>query len=134
MTTGTAGLSPRPAINVGVGMPALLHLEWFGSLVWDAFGHPPYLVGSALVGKSWRDVDVRLILDDEEYDGLFGAMPAIERMSGKWCALCAAFSALGRDVTGLPIDFQIQKQSQANERFSGAPRQALGLLGVRIRE
>ena len=51
----------------GVGMPAALLLDEFGSQVWSAFGSPPYLVGSALAGKKWRDVDVRLILSDEEY-------------------------------------------------------------------
>lgn len=52
---------------MGVGMPQALMLDEFGSQVWAAFGHPPYIVGSALAGKVWRDVDVRLILPDPEY-------------------------------------------------------------------
>ena len=53
---------------MSVGMPATLLLEEFGSQVWNAFGDCPYLVGSALENKTgWRDVDVRIILDDEEY-------------------------------------------------------------------
>ena len=46
---------------VGVGMPAALHLDAFGREIDAAFGHLPYLVGTAAVGKTWRDVDVRLI-------------------------------------------------------------------------
>lgn len=51
---------------MGVGMPAYLLLQEFGSQVWHAFGTPPYLVGSALDGKQWRDVDIRLILADAD--------------------------------------------------------------------
>ena len=36
----------------------------------QAFHAPPYLVGTALTGKAYRDVDVRLILEDEPYDAL----------------------------------------------------------------
>ena len=112
---------------VGVGMPAALHLEAFGREIADAFGHLPYLVGTAAIGKEWRDVDVRLILPDDEFDALF---PPVEKdqPDGRWGLLCAAISELARIRTGLPVDFQIQRQSFANERF---PRQdvrlALGL-------
>lgn len=113
---------------MGVGMPAALYLEEFGSQVWHAFGTPPYLVGSALAGKGWRDVDVRLILDDEAYAALGLGDPAPHKAfrNGKWVALCMAFSALGKQMTGLPIDFQIQQQSWANKTYDG-PRSALGL-------
>ena len=118
--------------EIGVGMPAFLYLEEFGSQVWHAFGHLPYLVGTALVGKEWRDVDVRLILSDEEYFALFGERARIERTCGKWVALCLAFSALGKQMTGLPIDFQIQQQTKANEQFKGQPRQGLGYVALRM--
>lgn len=109
----------------GVGMPAMLYLEHFGSILWDAFGQPPYLVGSALIGITWRDVDVRIILDDEEYNSLFGCEKAKpERENVKWSAYCLAFSELGNRMTGLPIDFQVQRQSDANEQFKG-PRSCL---------
>ncbi len=94
---------------MGVGMPVYLLLQEFGSQVWHAFGTPPYLVGSALDGKQWRDVDVRLILDDETWEamGLGDPEPSRALRHGKWVALCLAFSALGQQMTGLPIDFQI---------------------------
>lgn len=119
---------------MGVGMPAYLLLQEFGSQVWAAFGAPPYLVGSALDGKQWRDVDVRLILDDETYAawGFGDPRPSYAYQNGKWVALCLAFSALGKQMTGLPIDFQIQQQSYANKTFDG-PRSALGVIALRMK-
>ncbi len=124
---------PRQEICVGVGMPAALWLDEFGSQVWSAFGEPPYLVGSALHGKQWRDVDVRLILDDEAYAALGLGRPDQAHLNAKWVSLCMAYSALGRAMTGLPIDFQIQQQTDANAKFKES-RSALGCIGLRIRE
>lgn len=101
-----------------VGMPAAMHLEEFGSQIWSAFGSPPYLVGSATKTKDWRDVDVRLMLSDSKYKQMGFGDPARAPMNGKWVALCMAFSALGKQMTGLPIDFQIQQESQANNLYS----------------
>ncbi len=118
---------------MGVGMPADIYLHEFGSQVWHAFGKPPYHVGSSLTLKSgWRDVDVRLILDDEEYTAWGLGKPNLARHNGKWIALCMAFSALGKQITGLPIDFQIQQQTRANEEFPKCPRSALGVVALRL--
>lgn len=117
-------MTDRPVI--GVGMPAALHLEAFGREIDDAFGHLPYLVGSAAVSKTWRDVDVRLILPDDEFDALFPAHTIPARLDGRWGLMCAAISELARQRTGLPVDFQIQRASTANDRYPG-PRHALGI-------
>jgi hypothetical protein len=106
----------------GVGQPETFYLNAFGQLVYDAFGSPPYLVGSATHGKKWRDVDVRLILADDEWKLLGFGEP--HNPGAKWVANCMAFSALGKHITGLPIDFQIQQQTDANIRFGGK-REAL---------
>lgn len=118
-------------VLVGVGMPAAMLLDEFGSQVWSTFGHPPYLVGSALRGKKWRDVDVRVILDDAEYAALGLGDPDYPHQNGKWVSLCLAYSALGKSLTGLPIDFQIQQQTKANKTFDGA-RSALGIIALRM--
>jgi len=116
---------------MSVGMPADLWLHEFGSQVWAAFGHGPYLVGSALTQKSgWRDVDVRLILPDREYEDLGLGDPGQPHVNGKWVSLCLAYAALGRSMTGLPVDFQIQQQSRANGEFDG-PRSFLGRTPLR---
>ncbi len=108
----------------GVGMPAALMLEKFGHIVLDAFGNVPYLVGSSLFGKKWRDVDVRLILGDEEYEIMGLGDPNHPHSNAKWVAYVLAFSTLGQKLTGLPIDFQIQQRTYANTNFS-KPRSAL---------
>ena len=120
----------KKTTGIGVGMPAALLLDEFGSQVWSAFGEPPYLVGSALKSKKWRDVDVRLILSDEEYEQMGLGDPEHPHQNLKWVSFTLAFSALGKALTGLPIDFQIQQQTNANKLFDG-PRSALGLLPLR---
>jgi hypothetical protein len=109
-----------------VGMPAALHLDAFGREIEAAFGHLPYLVGSAATSKQWRDVDVRLILPDPEFDALFPDHTYPARHDGRWGLLCAAISELARIRTGLPVDFQIQCMTFANDRFAGE-RHALGI-------
>lgn len=113
--------------QVGVGMPAALLLEQFGEMVMDAFdGEIPYQVGSSLSTTAWRDVDVRLILDDDAYAATGYGDPKHPHENTKWVATVLAFSALGKAITGLPIDFQIQQQTHANAKHEG-PRSALGI-------
>ena len=111
---------------MSVGMPAHIKLELFGRMINETFGEHPYHVGSSLNSKTgWRDVDVRLILDDEEWDRLGFGTPSDPNR--KWSVYCLAFSLLGRDITGLPIDFQIQQQTHANEKHNKG-RSCLGIL------
>ena len=116
---------------MGVGMPADLSLEAFGYQVWAAFGETPYHVGSSVLGKAWRDVDVRLLLPDDTYERMGLGDPVHPHENARWVALVMAFAALGKEMTGLPIDFQIQQQSYANEHYKqedGCVRSALGVL------
>lgn len=123
---------------MGVGWPANAKLMEFGSQVWAAFGGPPYHVGSSLTNKrEWFDVDVRVILSDDEYEAWGLGNPKYPRQNGKWVSLCWAYSELGKAMTGLPIDFQIQQQTLANEEFSNTkagPRSALGIVPLRVTE
>ncbi|MGB6771157.1 MAG: hypothetical protein WBF51_04045 [Candidatus Dormiibacterota bacterium] len=86
----------------------------------------PYLVGSAGIEgrRDYRDVDVRLILSDEEFDKLFPDM-AIGRP--RWELLCVALGDYLRIRTRLPIDFQIQRQTEANQKHNGKYRNPLGM-------
>jgi hypothetical protein len=73
------------------------------------FGHTPYQVGSSLTQKrGWKDVDVRLILPDDEYATYFNDpfTPAHEGL--RLMSWNLAWTMLGRYMTRLPIDFQIQ--------------------------
>jgi hypothetical protein len=113
-------------MGTGVGMPALLRLQGFGGRIYDAYGHLPYLVGSAALGRDWRDVDVRLMLPDDEFDVLFPGHGKPDWADLRWALLCDAISELGRQQTGLPVDFQFQRTTEANDQYDGA-RCALGL-------
>jgi len=57
---------------MSTGMPASIWLTKFGVIIRDYFGEIPYHVGSSLETKNWRDVDVRLILDDDDFKARFG--------------------------------------------------------------
>jgi len=128
--------------RIRVGMPASLWLNEFGSQVWSAFGEIPYLVGSCLKselgdrsaygGRPPFDVDVRVILDDEEYERQGYGDPKRSHQNAKWVAMCLAFSELGRRMTGLAIDFQIQQRTAANK--DEGPRSALGIVPLRFVE
>ena len=48
--------------------------------------------------------------------------------NSKWISLCWAYTELGMVMTGLPIDFQIQQVSYANERYGNRSRSSLGFL------
>lgn len=109
-----------------VGVPAAWALDEFAFQALLAFPEALgiYQVGTSVVSKTWRDVDLRLILSDEDWAAYGFEGPTA--YNPKWRALCWAFSCLGRSITGLPIDFQIQQMSHANEAHKG-PRMARGI-------
>lgn len=119
-------------IKHGVGMPQALYLHEFARRVMCVFPEAMgcYLVGSAMEHRQWRDVDVRLMLADEDYEKHGFGNPSDAMLNPKWAALIMAFSALGRHMTGLPIDFQIDQMSYANKQHKGM-RSALGTLEIR---
>lgn len=86
-----------------------------------AFGDYPYLVGSANVRADYRDVDVRLILKDDAFDGLFKDRKEL------WALMCYAMTAWLRAETRLPIDFQIQRMTEANKKYGKEFRNPLGV-------
>ena len=93
-------------------------------LVEEAFGSmTTYLVGSSLAKDDYRDIDVRTILDDEHFDALFKGREFF------WSVTCLGIATYLTQVSGLPVDYQIQRQTQANERFTGARNP----IGVRAR-
>lgn len=99
---------------MGVGQQRGYLLSLFGVHVNQAFDHVAYHVGSSLTEKrGWRDVDVRLMLPDDEYAAYFGNFPK------KLVIWNLAWTALGRDMTGLPIDFQFQDHTLTNEEYNG---------------
>ncbi len=121
---------------MSIGQPQGMLLNEFGERVRAAFGEVAYHVGSSLSAmydkksqaRAWRDVDVRLMLDDEVWEKMELGDPANPHGNAKWRALCIVFSDYGRHSTGLPIDFQLQQRSHANENYKpqlGCLRSAL---------
>lgn len=88
----------------------------------DSYG--VYLVGSCLEKKDYRDVDVRCILADDDFEREFPKNE--DGLRPRFMLMCLAISAWFRHVTGLPVDFQFQKQTVANAKHRG-PRNALGI-------
>jgi hypothetical protein len=111
---------------MSVGYPAWFYFEVFGQTIRPLFGHRIYHVGSSLEKKrEWFDVDVVVLLSLEEWKAF--DLGCLDNPNAKHELMCAAFSELGRKMTGLPIDFKIQEINSANEKFKDRPRSALGL-------
>jgi hypothetical protein len=108
-------LSPRQMFLLDVACAPML--EWVGR-------GGIYLVGTAAAGRvqgqTPRDVDVRMILPDKRHDRLRKAIGA-EGIA----FLGIAIGQYLASITGLPIDFQIQRQTEANALHKGT-RNALG--------
>jgi hypothetical protein len=104
-------------------------LEHACSVVADGLGHPPYLVGSSTESSDYRDVDLRVIMPDDEFDRLFTSTGSAAFPGGLWGLLCLSVGQLLSDMTGLPIDFQIQRMTEANEKFNQADGHARNPIG-----
>ena len=86
----------------------------------EAFPHRTFLVGSVTETRDFRDVDIRVVLDDDKFDELFKGKPFI------WSLFCLGITELLCKSTGLSVDFQIQRMSEANKLFEGKTRNPIG--------
>ena len=102
--------------------PVLHRLDLACKPLKECFGTNVYLVGSVQkrTNTATSDFDLRLILPDDEYDSLMAGAPV-----GYATLLDFALGAYLRELTGLPIDFQVQRRTEANENHDG-PRNPLG--------
>lgn len=109
--------------------PEAFHLRNVIEIVNQSFGMC-YLVGSSLTKRDYRDVDIRCIMADEDFDRRFLGVGEEPLYDAEWSLICAAVSEWLQKRTGLPIDFQIQRMSYANKLF-GRPehqRQAIFVI------
>lgn len=83
----------------------------------EVFDWATYLVGTAMEprdGKPPRDIDVRTIVADKQYDHLKKAI------GQKGIAfLGIAIGQYLASLTGLPIDYQLQRRTEANALHNG---------------
>lgn len=112
--------------GIYTGAPACFALELACKQLNEAFDGQCYLVGSALERAGWRDIDVRLMMDDNAFGALFPGVGEHWEFDPRWLIMTVAISKWLSDQTGLPVDFQFQPQTHANARHKG-PRNALGL-------
>jgi hypothetical protein len=98
--------------------PDFQRLNWACRPIMDAFGSPPYLVGSALTRPDFRDIDIRLILDDAVVESMFGVRGQFfQGEPGRVRLLLniALSDLIARAANApAPIDFQIQSMTEAN--------------------
>ena len=87
-------------------------LEHACRLLTAAFGQNTYQVGSSIQRADYRDVDLRCIMDDEEYDAFIAGnkhrLNFLNACISRWIA----------EKTGLPVDFQFQRRTEANAEYS----------------
>lgn len=101
-------------------------LDDWGRLLAEAFNEMPYLVGSAGEGGSYRDVDVRMIVPEDA--GWLVEFPDVTEthQSLRLRTVNLAVTLWGRQVTGLPIDFQFQPAVEFHS-YDGQKRSALSI-------
>ena len=124
MTEDAAAPAPRTKFNY-IGAPACFALDFACTIINRATGGSCYQVGSSLQRADFRDVDVRCMMDDESFDRLFGDLGASWERNPLWMLLSISVSSWLTAQIGLPVDFQFQRQSTANEQHKGE-RQPLG--------
>lgn len=97
---------------------AFLLDEWCATL-YEAFGEFPYVCGSVIGDGPYRDVDLRLPIAEE--------WPVSAR---RFRAINTAISLWGRQVTGLPIDFQFQSMAEFHEYDGKGLRWPMGVDAI----
>lgn len=89
----------------------------------EVFGWATFLVGTAMQprdGRPPRDIDVRTIVKDKQYDKLTKAIG-----HAGIAFLGIAIGQYLSSLTGLPVDYQLQRMTEANALHDG-PRNPLG--------
>lgn len=89
MTTPTAPPDAAPTATLDEAVEAIrLRLAGWANQLAARFAAPVYLVGSALTTTSPRDIDVRVVLDDDAFEARYGVSAAewAREMWGTWSA------------------------------------------------
>jgi hypothetical protein len=113
-----------------IGAPEFYNLNAACLLVTEAFRNISYgvfHVGSSIERRDYRDVDVRCIMADDDFERFFAAKRG-GWSNALWSLICTSISSWLKERTGLPIDFQIQSMTEANTDYPNGHRNALGLF------
>lgn len=85
-----------------------------------------YLVGSALQREDYRDIDVRLVLEDEDFYARFKKDKIDDPM---WQLFCVALSGWMSGVAKHTVDFQIQPKGWVRNHEVRSDRIRIGRSG-----
>lgn len=101
------------------------------------FGHPVFLVGSALEEEDPRDVDVVCILPSLEFWGRYGGSLSHEAPSAqwkpgslRWGRDMAKLGAYASQHLGVNVDLKVQADYLADHRFPDRPRERIDNLDL----
>ncbi len=115
-----------------LGVTQFIELRFAGAIVKGTFdvSYGMFLVGSAMTSKAWRDVDVRHIIADDEFERRFGEFVEPYEQNHFLRAFNLGVSAWMSAASKLPVDYQVQPITKANELYPIAsnPRNGMGLL------
>lgn len=115
-----------------LGVTQFIELRYAAAVVKGVFNESfgIYLVGSAGTSKDWRDVDVRQIIGDEEFERRFGEFIEPYDRNPFLRAFNLSVSAWMQKACGLPVDYQVQPITKANELYPTPEhrRNSIGLL------
>lgn len=83
----------------------VIKIKTWANMIFQRYGHPVMLVGSAVTGLG-RDVDIRVMIPDPEFDARFPDEGALSLEIGKQSRMAALFLRMN-------VDFRLQKVSEA---------------------
>lgn len=86
-----------------------------------------FLVGSAIARPDFRDIDLRLIMDDADFKSVFPDAGDNWEHDPRWLLVVTSIAEHLRKITRLPIDFQIQPITLANKRYPTGERHSIGV-------
>jgi hypothetical protein len=105
-----------------LGAPQFFNLNQACRIVEEAFGFGVgiFLVGSSLVRRDYRDVDIRCIVHDEDWERIFPGIGNASWRHPLWSLMCSSISLYLSQASALPVDFQIQSMTEANRDYGEA--------------
>lgn len=100
--------SPHTLLCSHIGLEYMQRLKMFAAQFRKLNGVTRvYVAGSAIRSKDFHDVDLYVAFADETYTAMY------QTNNDRWWLECAAYSALGRAVTGLPVEVHLMRADVA---------------------
>ena len=117
-TTGDAAGDPPHRRSTRLGVEQVRAIDHFAGSLFVMFPHQLGVahVGSSLRMDDWRDIDVRVIVEDAQIAALSNIVDLddLHMLLSRW----------GQQMTSLPIDCQLQAQSE-HDRLGWGPNGAV---------